>query len=573
MVLSLPCLWVGWIGDDHFHRLAMTGSSRLPDLPCSPMALFTFADGDPERNVRLMDLGLWPWWTLKEIHGAFFRPLTALTHWMDYRLWPNRPALMHLQSWLWFGGCVAAAGLLYRRMLGGTLAAGLAALLFAVDDAHSTPIGFLANRNALLALFFGLLAVSAHDRWRRNGWRMGAWLGPTLLGASLLSAEMGVATMGYLFAHAMFLDPGGRRSRWASLLPYLGVTVLWRMVWTRMGAGGWGMEIYVDPLVEPWRYVTGLLWRAPVCLLAQWAVPPAELIFLLASELSKRSTVLLGAAIFAFVGVMAVVVTPLLKRDAAARFWALGMLLALLPVCAVFPADRLLMFAGVGAMGLLAQFLIRVFGGDGALGAMAPHYRRAAKRLGVFLVVVHGVLAPLLLPLRTGMPLGPKSFFDSIHIHTPLDGSVERQSVVIVNSPVAMAAGYLAINRALAGEPVPAHTRILAPSWADVTVTRPDAFTLVVRPKGGYLRHPMDQLARGKCHPLALGERVELTGFTAQVTALTDDRRPAEVAFRFDVPLEDASLRWLHWKDNAYVPFTPPPIGHTLYLPFTRPRF
>jgi hypothetical protein len=39
------------------------------------MDLFTFADGDPERTARLMDRGLWPWWTYKGIKAAFLRPL------------------------------------------------------------------------------------------------------------------------------------------------------------------------------------------------------------------------------------------------------------------------------------------------------------------------------------------------------------------------------------------------------------------------------------------------------------------------------------------------------------------
>ena len=41
---------------------------------------------------------------------------------------------------------------------------------------------------------------------------------------------------------------------------------------------------------------------------------------------------------------------------------------------------------------------------------------------------------------------------------------------------------------------------------------------------------------------MSRGERVELTGMTAEVVELTDDGRPAEVAFRLKEPLEDD--RW-----------------------------
>jgi len=67
--------------------------------------------------------------------------------------------------------------------------------------------------------------------------------------------------------------------------------------------------------------------------------------------------------------------------------------------------------------------------------------------------------------------------------------------------------------------------------------------------------------------PDAVGERVVLTGMTATVTAITADGRPAEAAFRFDVPLEDASLRWLWWQDGEFRPFTPPAVGQTLEIP------
>jgi hypothetical protein len=40
-----------------------------------------------------------------------------------------------------------------------------------------------------------------------------------------------------------------------------------------------------------------------------------------------------------------------------ARFWATGSLLALVPVCGMgIPSGRLLMFIGLGGMGLIAQF-------------------------------------------------------------------------------------------------------------------------------------------------------------------------------------------------------------------------
>ncbi len=81
---------------------------------------------------------------------------------------------MHLHSLLWLGALVVAAALLYRRILGPTWVAGLAALLYAVDDAHAAPAAYIANRNALIATCFGVLCLLCFARSRQEGWRPGS---------------------------------------------------------------------------------------------------------------------------------------------------------------------------------------------------------------------------------------------------------------------------------------------------------------------------------------------------------------------------------------------------------------
>ncbi len=612
VALALPSLWGGWVADDHHHRLRLADPSDLPealaDVPGSPMELFTFAEGDPAHMRRMMDLGLWPWWTLPELRAAFMRPVTALTHWVDYRLWPESPAFMHAQSLLWFAGLITVTTLFYRRLYGLTWVAGLAALLYTIDDARALPAGWLANRNALITTFLGISALIAHDRWRRNGWQVGAVVGPLLLTASLLAKEAGIATCAYLFAYALFLDRGTRRERFLALLPYAAVVLVWRIVWTHLGYGVWGIEIYVDPVVEPLRYTAAVLRRAPALLLGQLFIPPSEL-YLLCVDLGIK---LYYSALLAVVVVLvAVVMIPRLVWDRMTRFWAVGMMLSLLPICATFPADRGLSFVSLGAFALLAQFLGVFFGWardhvgralPDATGMVThgvgdsltyiprtgkarptstsldrqpadPPRRPIAKALGIALVAVHMVLAPLLLMVRSAMPIGPVSFIESLQVNLPMDATVEQQTLVIVTAPLPLLSGYVSERRALDGLPIPAHTRVLSPSESgSVTVSRPDAYTLIVRPAHGYLAYTLDQLARGSDHPMSLGQKVELTGMTAEVTALTDDGRPAEAAFRFSVPLEHPSLRWVAWGNPSYVPFTAPAVGETITLPISHPE-
>ena len=164
-LLLLPALGAGWQFDDHFHRSRIAGYGDA-----NPIQIFVPYDGDPARNLRQMEAGTLPWWASVDLHLAFLRYTSTLTTLLDYQLWPRHPAWMHLHSLLWLSAVVVAAALLYRIVLGTTWVAGLAALLYAVDEAHSWPATYLANRNALIATSVGVLSIVCFIRWRQDAW-------------------------------------------------------------------------------------------------------------------------------------------------------------------------------------------------------------------------------------------------------------------------------------------------------------------------------------------------------------------------------------------------------------------
>jgi len=549
--------------DDYHHKLLMDGSDSPIRLLDSPIDMFNFFDGDPDRTAEIMDYGSFPWWTYEGIKGAFWRPLASITHWLDYILWPDIPLLMHVQSVLWYGALVTAVAFLYRRFISIAWVAGLAALFYAIDDAHGTPVGFLANRNAVMATLFGVLTILIHDKWRRGNLRMGLVVGPALLAASLLSAEAGIATCAYLFAHAVFIDRGTLRRRFAAMVPYLAVVVIWRFLWTYLGYGVENMGAYIDPLSEPLSYIAAVKNRAPFLLLGQWALPPSDLTIMI----HPKYAILLWRIALVFLVILIVALIPLLWRQRSTRFWATGMILSVLPICATFPSDRLLLFVGIGAMGLVAQFIYNVFGKTEGQKKLILWRIPALVLAGIF-ILIHLIIAPLVLPVRATYPMMPKKFSDKLILTEALDESVVNQDLVIVNPPVT----FLFLQSPLVWEcnsqPIPRHLRILTSSlFQPVKIYRADAKTLVIRPEYGYYAFVLDALFRNKQHPFSVGDRVELTGMTVEITELTGDGRTAEAAFIFSVPLEDPSLRWLQYKDGAFVPFTPPAIGQRVVLP------
>ncbi|MGA2797294.1 MAG: hypothetical protein ABSE63_06945 [Thermoguttaceae bacterium] len=277
VLLVSPSLNIGFLHDDYYHRWILTQSPAYADIRPAQSDMFRFFDGDPHRNQRMKEIGM-PWWISTGIRLAFWKPITTLTHIVDYKFWPDRPDLMHAQNLLWFGLMLLSASLLYRQIMGSTVAAGLAIVLFALDYSHATPAAWLANRNAVLAAFFGILAIYAHHQWRRHGSRLGIVLAPVLFMMSLLSAEAGIGTMTYILAYSLVLDRGTWKRRLATVLPYIIVVVIWRIMWSWQGYGVSDdlIAIYLDPMAHPFRFMEMIFLRAPILLLGQWALPPAE---------------------------------------------------------------------------------------------------------------------------------------------------------------------------------------------------------------------------------------------------------------------------------------------------------
>ena len=137
ILLAVPAVGAGWIMDDWYHHAVLLRGSPYRELLGPPADMFCFFTGDPVRTGRIMDLGVFPWWTDPTLKAEMLQALTVLTHLLDYALWPDSPVLMHAQNLFWLGTSVAAVGFFYRRMMGPTWVAAVAALLYAVDDARA----------------------------------------------------------------------------------------------------------------------------------------------------------------------------------------------------------------------------------------------------------------------------------------------------------------------------------------------------------------------------------------------------------------------------------------------------
>jgi hypothetical protein len=549
------------------HMARVDPRLHVPGFAYAPFDLFTFVSGDPAQRAVLLEEGVFGWWTAADFRMSFWRPLSSMTHVVDHLLWPRSPLLAHAHSMLWFAALLAVLAALYRRFHAPWVAH-LALLLYAVDDAHGWAVGWTANRNAFVAATLAFAALLAYDRARRDRWRPGPWLAPLLFAAALLGGESALAVTGYLLAYALYVDSGPLARRLARLWPYASLSVAWLTAYKVLGYGTTGGGMYLNPLDEPVAYLRALVERLPVLLAAQIGLSVSDAWLLLPTAARLAGFLL---ALLVLVG-FAALLAPLWRHSSACRFWTLGAVLSLPPVCATFPMDRLLVFAGVGAMAAIALVFAERLEGDAFTACSRG--RRALVTTGVVLLAIgHLLLAPLLLPLRVLTVNLVSGMGERLEASIPTDDGVRGRTLVILSSAAELTTLPPWMQRQVLGLPRPRTMRLLATCFADLRVSRLDATTLRLRPEKGFLDNELLRMARGLSRPFHPGDEVVLSDMRVRVNEVTPDGRPAEADFTFAVPLEDASLLWTRLRGGgALVPWSPPAMGESQVLPSIAPR-
>ncbi len=564
LALAAPALTADFTADDHLHRVISRAAPGIDGLRSRPLDLFVFAAGNATTTLKLRDAGAYPWWTDPELRISFMRPVSSATHAIDHELWPESSTAQLAHNLAWLALSLLVTWTFYRRFIPLRWIAVLALALYAFDDARGPVVGWIANRNALVAVALAVPALLVHDRWRRDGWSHGHWLGPLLFAVSLGAGESSIAIVAYLVAHVVWLDRGTWRQRLLALAPYLVIVIVWRVIYAQLGYGVAGSGIYLDPGADPAAFLAAAGTRIPFLLTGQLGLPWSDIASLYPILGVVGVMMLVALATLALVGLAC---ARLLYRDPISRFFATGMLLAAVPIASTFPADRLLSFVGLGAMGLIAQLIAAAFRHREQLGDSRAR-RIACVGVAIVMILVHLVLSPPLLVLRSRGMIAVGRVIDRADAGIPADPGVADKTVIIVTTPSDALAGYIPIMRESRGQPRPAHLLWLATGTTAVTLERVDATTVRITAPDGLLRHEIDQMMRSpRVRPFLVGDEVALPTVTLLIEAITTDGRPSRVRARFTVPLEDTSLIWRRWEGKTYVPYRPLAVGASELFP------
>lgn len=562
VLLTLPALTTGLQLDDYYHWALV---NQIPWLPAAQdlggwYGLFTFLDGNPERTRALMEQGMVPWWTLPEVQYAFWRPVSELTHIVDYALWPRLPVLMHLHSLVYFVLVLWLAYHLFPKLLPTSGAALLAFWVFALSYSHGLPAGWLANRNALLATLFVLLTLHAHLAWRQHNQLQGLVWALLFFALGLLSGELAVSAGLLLFAFALCLDRGTWLARFISLVPYMLLGVVWLGVRAALGYGARGSGHYIDP-TDFGAAITTISGRFVDLLVGQLLVLPPEFM----SALPGRHPVLLGLLI-----VILLAFVPMLRRFAEARFWLVGAVLCVVPVCATLPHSRLLFCVSVATSALLGLFLTQ----RRALFAQRPALRRLVTPLAALFYGTALVTSPLLLPVEAvSMKLAMNGLLNRAAFALPIENAADvtqpeqKPLHLLINPPLSSVAGYLNGVRLYHGLPVVPRLLPLVSGSQTLRVTPVADNRLQIEAPAGVFQAGQEGLLRALGqHPFVAGDRIELPSLQATVLAVDDRGMPVGVEFQVAESLYSNHVVLWHWRAGKPAACELPPIGESVLL-------
>jgi len=586
VVMMLPALKTGLIMDDLVQRIPQLKPSQIPPAlyqtgtvpdntgTLSTVLFETFGFPRDRRFGKMArNYGIMPWWFPAEAKCALWRPFTAFTHWLDYRLFPDSPTLMHAHNIAWFAVVVFLVAIIYRRIIGPTGIAALAALMFVLDKNTYFPVMFVANRGVIVALCLGLLCFYMHHKWRSTGLTFAAFLSVIFLSLSLLSNEAGVSTFAFILAYALVLDKASWPRRLLSLTPAILTIIVWRIIYQSLGYGTGGAG-YLDPGHEPLRFLYHL---------------PAYGIAVFAGQLSALSPdVMLGLNLqyfrifyvfyVCFAIVALILFLPVIRKNTIARFWFAVMVFAAVPVVAI-PMGKNFGFVSIGAFGFIAVFAGDLIKKRSWLPA-SRLYKCPACAFCIILLIAHIPIAAIS-KLSTSR-VAPTMFGALANPIGISNASLSNDSdVVIINAPTQVSVIIMPFNAAYYGQPIPKSIRALAFAYTALEIERTNKNSLVIRSKEDNIFTSDQRSPLHFSHVFAIIDRLfysnrmfeknhrfVLEGMTVEVLGSDNNNLPKELAFTFDAPLEHKKFRWLqfNWQTLSYEPFNLPEVGEIVVV-------
>jgi len=557
LVVHAPALAWGFFADDHGLLLVLEHPLEHPTL--RPWSLFDFG-GVPATGREHDASNLLPWWTSPDWKTRFFRPITSVTHALDFASYGREAVLHHATSFALYAVLLL---LLHALYLGAGLSRSVALwalAVFAFEDGSFLPVCWLANRSTLIEAVFAVAAVLHLMRGLPSPslGRIVVALGLAL--AACLSKESGVVTFAALamqlaIAARATRDGAARRrlSTFAAVAALLGVAYVAAYV-----AIGYGTRSLF--YLTPWSHPVEFAGRALVMIVlgAQGALGP----------FSVDTAMYFPALFVPWIAIALCVATPVAIAIYRAErglpqglFFAAWSFLAVLPQAGTMPSDRLLFIPMIGLAPWIGAFARRAL-------TPAPWRRRWLPAL-----VALGAL-----PASGLSSFGRCAWFapiiDKINraatsAEVPRDGTRCDALIFQTGSMLSMLAPDPMWISLTGIEAVRFHPIQAARAALRITTESARAFEVesLDRP---LLGTPFEEVFLSSRAPPPVGTLRHGRGFEVEIRRV-DEHGLRAIRVVLDEPIASARWRFLTWRDGAFRAFSLPEIGATLELPECEP--
>lgn len=559
LVLQLPSLRLGFFIDDHLHRIALEDAEGL--VPVPRWNLYDFGE-QADWKAFAERHGSAPWWTDPDWKARFLRPLPSLLLEVENAVFGSRAIGYHGVSLALWLVLVVLARRLFVRM-GLAPRATLAALLVLVtSDATGVPVGWIANRNALLEALFATAALGCVLGPGRPPGRRAALAGVGLAALATLSKESGVVA---LLLVALVLDSRGRVAEGverARLRRTAGLAVALVVAWAAVFVlGGYGTRsaYYATPWIDPLRSLEHLALLVaggmlsvlgPFSLDATAAFPEHRLAVSLAFALT-------GLA----VGI------PLTRRVAHAvgghprmAWMATWLVLALLPRCAVLPGERLLFVPTLALAPILGTFW-------DVERARWPRLGRVRRALTLSLGFSTVVLSGLFLFAQNDGLAKISNYLRETTLAAEVGpiGSGRRDALVLQTESQMQAFALGATWLGEGGDPA-VHFQVLQGGGRPLRWSRPSELVHEFETLGSpFLNAPFESVYRSTAEPPATGARWRSDFFTVEATRV-GPRGLEALRVTLDPPDPGVARLFLRSENGVLAPVAPPAVGTTIEL-------
>ena len=580
----------GFYADDYFQRSYVTtppaliekgllGGVKMESWLDYSRNQFLFFDAENANYKAMLDFGVLPWYMHDETKLHFYRPLSAVLHFIEYKNFPDSPRLMHLISLLWYVFGLWMIYIFYRAVDIKKSIAIFAMLLLILDNSVFHVVSWIAGRNMLLVIALGFAALYAYHRGVSS--RFWYFSSVVLLLLSLLAGEGGIGICAYLGAYMFTLDSRTWNKRLLAILPMVAVTIAWRWHYQVNGYGAFSTEFYVDPGHSPLHFLQRALWQFPGNFFE--LVMGIDTLTGQVRPDVRQNFAYFGIAIF---GLLLWLLKKPLQENKSLQFFALACIFSLVPGLAVVLSSRVMILPNIGFAIVLASIFYY----------SAKGFYSGAQKITASVFIIYGVLMHLVIGflLAVFITVSTMGLLDDDAmkrggVQLGVDDYADK-SLIIMNAEKPFWVPFIAFELEHENKKLPAHLRVISSSFHSLTVKRIDEKTLTIsgepalqldadavsdmsdQPAGhyGYLSQRLMGLFRKSDAPWYTGMQRDFDDVRISILSLRDikgiGKKPETLELYLKNPLTEYSFVYWHKETKNYQTFLLPEIGQEIFI-------